>query len=105
MTTIRLMRGQVAVREIYERGSNTLWTPTPTDGRNMKTHRGIVLGVGAPALMYGKVEVPLDFQVGDIIQYHFNHHKEAATIPWSDGEPATWIPQESVDAVIEEASN
>jgi hypothetical protein len=58
--------------------------------------------MGPPALAHGKHEVPYGFKVGDVVQYHFVHNKEGATHIWpEDGEPATCIPQEAIDAVIE----
>src|SRR5271157_2379939 len=108
--TLRLMRGQVIVREIFPENKFGLWTPEPSHPRAIKTHRGIVLGMGLPAEVsfyrsdLGKVvsyEVPFGFRVGDTVQYHFEHHQEAWTTPWpDDGKPATWLPQHCVDAVI-----
>jgi hypothetical protein len=106
--SIRLMRGQVVVRELFERYA--VWMPD--DGpRKMKTHRGVVLAMGEPARnprvfdgekWVGGVEVEYGFEVGAIVQYHFTHHQEAWTMPWPlDGKPATWLPQINIDAVIE----
>jgi co-chaperonin GroES (HSP10) len=97
---IRLMRGQVVVRETTPKPSDTIWTPDPT-ARQVKTHRGIVLGVGPPALEFNAVEVPHGFNVGDEVIYHFQHHQDAHTRPWTDGRDATWLPQYCVDGVIE----
>lgn len=99
---VRLLRGQVVVRETTPPASQTLWMPEEK-ARQVKTHRGVVLGMGPPAL-FGKfgVEVPYDFQVGDEVSYHFVHHAEAHTRPWPlDGLDATWVPQHAVDAVWE----
>ena len=101
---IRLMRGQVVVREIKQPASTVLWSPDEAP-RQVKTHRGRVLGLGAPALEHGKVEVPHGFKVGDEVIYHFTHHQEAHTRLWVDGEEATWIPQGNVDGVIEREMN
>ncbi len=97
--TIRLMRGQVVIREHADRPSETIWTPERRQ-REITTHRGTVLAMGPPALIFDRYEVPYDFDVGDVVQYHFAHHREAWTHPWTDGKPATWVPQASVDAVI-----
>lgn len=96
---IRPLRGQVVIREIKE-ASGMLWTPEP-DPRSVKTHRGVVLAMGAPARTSKGVEVPHGFQVGDVVQYHWVHRERDYTRPWTDGEPACWIPQECVDGVIE----
>ena len=103
----RLMRGQVVVRELDVSASAVLWTPGQGK-RQERTHRGIVLGMGPPALTpvtwNGKGGHPVDhgFKVGDVVQYHFNTHQEAWTMPWPpDGLPATWLPQESIDGVWE----
>lgn len=109
---IRLMRGQVVVREVEKK--SVIWTPEDK-ARSVKTHRGTVLGLGPPALncpmdKLGRctsltckhVEVPYMFGVGDTVQFHYAHHQEAHTRTWPpDGRLATWVPQGSVDAVIE----
>ena len=97
---IRVMRGQCVVRELRDEPSNTIWTPEETQ-RKQKTHRGRVLAIGKPSLLNEQVEVPWGFDVGDVVQFHFTHHRDAATRKWPvDGEDATWIPQSSVDGVI-----
>jgi len=65
----------------------------------VRTHRGVVLAMGPPARTVRGVEVEPGFAPGDTIQFHFSHHQETATNMWTDGKPATWIPQSSVDAV------
>jgi hypothetical protein len=67
----------------------------------VRTHRGVVLAMGPPARTSGGVEVEPGFAPGDVIQFHFEHHQETATNMWTDGKPATWLPQSSVDAVWE----
>ena len=104
--TVRLMRGQCVVREIVSEQSASLWTPdVRTKDRDVKTHRGVVLGLGPPAFLDAGAArspvVPWDCAVGDVVQYHYVHNHEAHTRPWADGEPATWIPQMAVDAVVE----
>lgn len=96
---IRLLRGQVAIRETPPK-SSVIWTPDDNQ-RQVKIHHGVVLGVGAPRLR-GDVEVPYGFAVGDVVLYTFQHHREGWTHPWpEDGGPATWVPAYSVQAVIE----
>ena len=104
---IRPMRGQVVVRELHE--AHFLWTPDPNP-RQVKTHRGQVIAMGAPALTpksfdgerwVGGVEIPHGFREGDIVQFHWSHNAEAFTMAWQDGEPASWLPQANIDAVLE----
>ena len=102
---IRPMRGQVVVRECHV--AQFLWTPD-ANPRQVKTHQGVVLAMGAPARTpmsvdgerwIGGVEIPHGFEVGDVVQYHFEHHQEAWTMAWEDGSPATWLAQKNVDGV------
>ena len=96
---VRLLRGQVVVRETSAKQS-VIWSPEGKR-KDVRTHRGVVLGMGAPALN-GTVEVEPGFKVGDVVQYHFMHHEEAHTREWpEDGTKACWIPQNCIDAVIE----
>ena len=105
MVRTRVMRGQCVVREIGDEMGG-LWTPRANE-RQVKTHRGIVLAIGQPALQgfwvrgrFVQQPVPWGFHVGDIVQYHFVHNKEGFTMRWpEDGELATWIPQACVDGV------
>lgn len=97
---VRLLPGQVVVRELHPDASGVLWTPKPGP-RETKTHTGRVLALGPPARLNGTgPEVPHGFQVGDVVQYHLTHLEKLATNPWPpDGEPATWVPQQNVDFV------
>jgi hypothetical protein len=101
---IRLMRGQVVVRELVKRAS-VIWSPDDDPkSRTVKTHRGIVLQKGPPAFLCdveGAPEVPHDFEVGDIVQFHVAHNLDAHTREWSDGQKALWLPQNAIDAVLE----
>jgi hypothetical protein len=100
---IRLMRGQVVIRELEPRPSERLWTPTR--GQNdVTTHVGRVLAKGPPARLTDhphSPEVPHGFEVGDVVQYHFGAMgtQEARTRAWIDGKPATWMTQAEIDAV------
>ncbi len=95
---VRLLRGQVVVREEALRPS-VIWSPDEKQ-RQVKTHRGRVLGVGPPAVEKG-VEQPHGFSVGDLVQFHYVHNLDAHTRIWpDDGETAFWIPQGCVDAVL-----
>ena len=100
---IRPLRGQCVVRELVA-SEGPLWMPdVRTKDRGVKTHRGVVLGLGPPAFLDpsvpGSPEVPWDCAVGDVVQYHYVHNHEAHTRPWEDGKDATWIPQMAVDGV------
>lgn len=101
---IRLMRGQVVVREEFGCLS-VLWTPEQGP-RQVRTHRGVVLGLGPPARLTehpASPEVPHGFGVGDLVQYHFGAvgTQEARTRAWTDGKPATWLTQAEIDGVWE----
>jgi co-chaperonin GroES (HSP10) len=98
---IRPLCGQVVVREVPPRSSALLWTPPPQP-RSVTTHTGRVLALGPPARTAAGVEVPHEYQVGDLVQYHFEHLEKVLTNPWEDGELATWVPQWCIDAVWEE---
>lgn len=99
---IRLMPGQVVIREEPPEPSAALWTPEP-GSRDVRTHTGRVLALGPPARVNGHgAEVPHGFEVGDLVQYHFTSNREGATRIWPlDGQPATWIPQQNVDCVYD----
>lgn len=98
--TVRPMRGQVVLRDVKPALSSVVWAP---DGnpRQVKTHRGKVLALGAPPRTKAGVDVPWSFAVGDEVVYHFAHHERSFTVSWpEDGEPAIWVPAECVDAVV-----
>ncbi len=57
MDQVRLMRGQVVIREAEVRASDVVWTPD-ADPQLVETHRGRVLAKGPPALTSKDVEVP-----------------------------------------------
>jgi co-chaperonin GroES (HSP10) len=99
---IRLLPGQVVVREEASPASEKLWTPSPNP-RKVTTHTGRILALGPPALHHGH-PVPHEYQVGDLVQFHFNHLEELLTNDWPlDGKPAIWLPQKDIDAVWEES--
>lgn len=103
--TVRLMRGQCVVRDVQEvttkAGLILLWKDPKS--KQVRTHRGRVIALGPPSLIYDRFEVPWEFEVGALIQFHMNHHWDAHTRPWPpDGIDALWIPQNSIDAVIDE---
>jgi hypothetical protein len=108
--TIRLLRGQVAIRENL-RAQYSQFKHIIVPDRSTKhdkdaiqydrtSHRGIVLGMGAPALTPNGVEIDPGFGVGDEVIFHFAHLEKAWTAVWEDGERAVWIPQMFIDAVV-----
>lgn len=107
---IRLLRGQVVIREHlyagYDQYPSIIIPDVSTRhdkdaiARERTWHRGEVLAAGPPAL-HGPHEVPQEFKVGDLVIFHFEHLEKSWTRPWSDGKDATWVPQSCVDAVLE----
>jgi co-chaperonin GroES (HSP10) len=93
------LRGRVVVREIIE-DSRSLWTPQGNP-RERLTHRGIVLALGPPALTPLGAEVPYEYDVGAVVQFHFAGTEKGRIAPWTDGEPALWMAWFEIDAVIE----
>lgn len=109
---MRLLRGRVVIREDLKADQKrfpSLIVPDVTSydrdsvAASRTYHRGRVLGMGPPALTKQGHEVPHGFTVGDEVLFHWVHNERGFTRPWEDGEPAAWIPQEAVDAVIEGA--
>ncbi len=109
--TLRLLRGQLVVREqlnadtAHYRHIVVPDVSTEHDAkavaRARKWHRGTVLQIGAPALTKDGAEVEPEYKVGDTVIFHWIHHEESWTRPWTDGELACWLPQAAVDAVLE----
>lgn len=108
---IRLLRGQVVVREDLKAGTEQYKHIVVPDvsskhdrdavARGRSWHKGVVLAMGAAAMTKKGVEVPPDFKIGDTVLFHWDHHERSWTRPWADGEPAAWMPQHCVDAVVE----
>jgi hypothetical protein len=111
--TWRPTRGWVVVREEKRRSSIIVDPGFGEDvARQTKTHRGRVLAIGPPALLHGfetvdgvkaprDWEVPHLFEVGDIVQFHFEGTEKGRTTVWSDGESCLCMAQREIDAVIE----
>jgi hypothetical protein len=100
---LRLLRGQVVIREELEGYSATIWTP-PGQRKKEEGRVGRVLAMGPPAYFdySGRcVEVPYGFGVGDRVVFVWLSNPHHYTMPWVDGEPAAWIPQGGVLAVID----
>jgi co-chaperonin GroES (HSP10) len=69
--------------------------------RDIVTHRGTVIAVGAPFRLDSGAEIPLHFKPGDVVQFHFDGNEKARTVTW-DGEPGILVmAQREIDAVIE----
>lgn len=98
--TVRLLRGQVVVREIRAHASSTIWVPEPSNPRDVRSHRGRVLALGPPATTRKGAEVPHGFDLGDEVVFHWNRREKDFTRPWIDGEDASWVSQEEIDAVV-----
>jgi co-chaperonin GroES (HSP10) len=99
---IRPLRGQVVIREHHDPSGLIIAPPQFYDERAKRPsdHRGEVLAMGPPAQLPNGVEVPHGFEVGDTVLFHWEHHEAGNTREWSDGQPACWVPQWAVDAVI-----
>lgn len=110
MSTIRLLRGRVVIREDLKADTRQYTSIIVPDvstshdkdaiARARKWHRGTVLAKGAPVLTCEGVEVPHGFEVGDDVLFHWEHYEAGFTRMWEDGEPACWVPQVCVDAVV-----
>ena len=96
---IRLLRGQVVVRELRPKHSSIIHM-LDDNPRSVKTHRGVVLQKGPPAEIAPGVPVPHLFEEGDEVVFHFEDHEGKRTRPWTDGENAVWLMQKEIDAVI-----
>lgn len=107
----RVLRGQVVVREeldaahAHYRHIVTLREREGTDEdaerAARKFHIGRVLAMGPPATTSRGVEVPHGFAVGDRVVFVWTHLEKAWTRNWLDDEPAAWLPQQNVMAVLE----
>ena len=95
---MRVLRGRVVVRETEQKFSSVILTPN-YNPREEKSHRGVVLAVGAGAYTKLGVEVPIDVRVGDIVNFHFEGTEKGRTAPWTDGKNALWLMHREVDAV------
>lgn len=108
---VRLLRGQVVVREDKDAEFRHLCILVPGPStkhdkdavpRSRAWHKGTVLAMGEPMRTEKGVEVEPGFDVGDTVFFHFDHHEKSWTRPWVDGEEAVWVPQWCVDAVEEQ---
>jgi co-chaperonin GroES (HSP10) len=88
------------VRETKRKFSSVIETPL-YNAREEQNHRGTVLAVGAGAFTRTGVPVACEAKIGDEVFFHFEFTEKGRTAPWIDGEPAVWLLQREVDAVIE----
>ena len=100
------LRGRVVIREIRPDRTGLIWHPDQAQDpkRTEKSHRGIVMAVGAPMLSSqkaGAVECPHGFVVGDVVHYLFHEPcaERGRTTIWDDGEPVVWMTQSEIIAV------
>lgn len=98
---VRIMRGQVVVRE--DKSMSSIIEIVGDNPRERKSHRGIVMAMGNPAITKHGHEVAWGFDVGQMVQWHFEKHEGARTRIWpEDGKEAIWLMQQEIDGVIEE---
>lgn len=97
--TLTPLRGRVVIREDKKR-SGVIIDPGIANEREIKTHRGVVLALGPPVEAFPGVYVDHGFKVGDTVQFHFEGTEKGRIADW-DGEPALWMAQREIDAVIE----
>jgi len=98
------LRGRVVIREIKDRYYGLIQLPDSAlePSRSEKSHRGIVLAVGAPMFAKkGAREIPHGFQVGDIVHYVFaaQYAERGRTSTWHDDLPVVWMTQWEIIAV------
>lgn len=110
---MRLLRGRVALRPIIETHVGSIIIPATYADWNRKeqhrqglsaksSHEGIVLGMGPPAMVYNKHELPHGFNVGDRVNFSYQmNEKWSDSQRWEDGEACIFISQECINGVIE----
>ena len=103
------LRGRIVIRELRADRTGLIWHPVsgdPNDRRKERSHRGIVMAMGAPmwsSEKEGAVECPHGFKVGDVVHYVFWEHlaERGRTTIWEDGDPVVWMTQSEIIAVEE----
>lgn len=93
------MRGRIVIRE-HKQTSSVIHL-VDNDPRATVTHRGTVLAAGPPVLLDSGAPVPLDFDVGDVVQFHFEATEKGRTTTWGEHEGVLVMAQREIDAVIE----
>ena len=70
--------------------------------RAKASHEAVVLGMGPPAVVYNKHELPHEFVIGDRVNFSWQmNDKWSDGQVWEDGEPCIFVAQECINGVIE----
>ena len=100
------LRGRVVIREIRPNRTGLVWHPDQAQDpvRAEKSHRGIVMALGAPMFSSEQPfarEVEYGFLAGDIVHFIFavTYAEKGRTSIWHDGEPVVWLTQSEILAV------
>ena len=100
------LRGRVVIREIRPDRTGSIWHPDQAQDpkRDEKSHRGIVMAIGAPMISSqteGAVEVPHGFRAGDVVHFVFaaSCAERGRTTIWEDDLPVVWLTQSEILAV------
>jgi co-chaperonin GroES (HSP10) len=106
---VRVLRGRAIIREAEPLQLGRIIIPQDyydKHRRDTKSHRGVVLDMGAPQLTRKGVEVPPGFRVGDVVHYIFSLQgsEQLRTVAWTDGKTAHVMAHEEVIAVEERES-
>lgn len=107
-----LLRGRVAIRQ-DDRVSSIIhdpWADRESRLRQQKSHRGVVVAMGAPAQTPIGAEGPTDFKVGDKVEFVFGAPNsggwgglvESARQGWWGEERVVWCAMEEIIAVWDE---
>lgn len=96
---VRPLPGRVVIKEDRRLSTVILLGHSPDD-RTVTTHRGTVIDAEPLVLPNGAV-VPLDFKVGDVVQFHFEATQKGRTTTWNGHEDVLVMAQREIDAVIE----
>ena len=100
---LRLLRGRVAIREILPTSSLIAFPDDWHDKhvRDSKSHRGLVLAMGPPALTLSGAEVAPGFAPGDVVHFVFALQgcEKSRINTWTDDKPCVWVAQEECIAV------
>jgi hypothetical protein len=108
---LKPLRGRVAVRELVPNRTGMIWHSDhrPDNARKedqsmgriaQSSHRGVVLGYGAPAMRYGH-EVERGFGVGSEVVFVFaSGGTEESRRSYFGDIPCVWVTQEEVIAVL-----
>ena len=101
---LHCLRGRVVLRpERPGFQSKILIDPYTREYREYeeRTHRGVVVAMGPPVLTSQGHETPHGFEVGDVVQFHYESTERGSRITWPDGSTCVVRAQREIDAVIE----